>query len=419
MSPDTEAQCLFLNQLGSRVSDNNPKATAMHRHCSAPNASVEEIKNETRGQYCFPSLALFGILPTAAAASTSTTTSEQQRRTGTQYDFRKNAEEPKSGAASRSPKECALRHLSAPVRYHAADVHGAPSEMANRALDSFAFLVAANLRQFFAIQRRRHRHGRSSEACAAKAKHIASFFLDGTTTGGCGSKPIDIVGGSTSFYLEEGEDEDCDRDLGAGPQCIVFHMNVDLCILGCKVSIPMKTVGQLEATFATSTGRIIGANVTLEMNQLLLSMRTQARLVVLKAVAKKGFPVMHTDSPVTILHHSTADSGDNTARTNAPSGNKMTKLAICASLELAATINDSSPLSLVRSEVDSQERVRVSSTGKRRLGAAMGAGALFVLPGSKKRLMGRAPLPLKIAGKFPASLGQVVPNMVGQLVHQS
>lgn len=389
--PSNEALCLFLNQLGARVSDNGPESVTVRQY----RTGFREIVEGTGELYLFPSLALFRTPP----GTTASKTPERME----QYDFSA-SEERKSNASW--PKETALRNLSRPVPYHGSELHRAPSELANRALDSFAFLVAANLRQFFGIQLRRHAQG-GSGACAGKARDIASFFLDGTA-GRCSKqegKPIDILGASTSFHLEESEE--CDIELGVGPQRLTFHMDVDLCILGQKMPIPIKASGEMKASFETGSNLITGVTLTLDTIQLLQSMRTQARLVVLKAVAKKGFPVIHTDALVPI-----PQTSSDTHQNKDVAADKMKKLALCASLELATAINDSSPLSRGAKE---DTPSRHSSTAKRRLSAAMGARALFVFPGEKPSLSAQTQ---KIARKNPL-LGQSASSMLGQLVNQA
>mmetsp|Transcript_32163 Transcript_32163/g.96372 ORF Transcript_32163/g.96372 Transcript_32163/m.96372 type:complete len:407 (-) Transcript_32163:136-1356(-) len=406
MPSNNEALCFFLNQLGSR----SMKDVPIRRPSSLKN--IVRGNGEESAQYSFPSLALFRMRPEVAAPIPL----ERPAR----YDFSTSAEQ-KSGVAW--PKETALHNLSTPVRYTSLELDRAPSEIANRALDSVSFLVAANLRQFLRTQLQRHATG-SSRACALKARELASFFLD-VKMGGQdeqGGKCIDVIGCSTSFHLHG--DDSCDSELCEGTHPITFHMDVDVCVLGRKTTIPVKTEGQVNASFEKDTGRITGVAITLDVNQLLLSMRTQGRLVVLKAVAQKGFPVLHTDADCPDLSkEAQSDPEADQVRETLPpavvASDKMKNLALCASLELASVINDSSPLSMGASEGD-PSRQKQKRTSKRRLTMTMGRpGALFA-PSGKRAMISKAPGCKVNGGELPPlSLVLAFPSASSALAHQA
>lgn len=409
MASKSDSLFFFLNQLGSRVRNDGQSElprTPQHLSCSSEG---DMLTSDPAARFCLPSLALFKTIPESDG--------------GVHYDFgktkvphkqdRKIVAEGSTAASSASAsswaKERAVRNLSAPVWYRSLSdcrTHGS-RDTVRRASDSFSFLLVANLRRFFAVQLRRHT--RSSGACAAKTKEIASAFLKD-------KKCIDVMGASTSFNLEECESHggNVDETKALDLQRVSFHMKVDVCVLETKMSILVKASGTLKATFEPGTSRIAGATLAVDPNELLLSMRTQARLLVLKAVAKGAFPIIHSDAPVGVSagagkcppqlsteedevpNLSSSPNPEEAEDAPPPSlsseeGDKMKKLALCASIELASVINDSSPLMQQQQQQPQQHR---SSSAKRRLSAALGgsgsAATMLVLPGSKRAMLSQS-----------------------------
>lgn len=295
---------------------NNPVVEA-----SSDEDSVQSAPSPSLAQpSSFPSLAVFKPAEHSSLGMTS------------RYDY-----------ASTQDKDCssswalntALENTSLPISTPTEDIPTATREMASRALDTFAFLTVANTKQFFKIQLERH-HQESPKDVADRAQEVATAYFTSMTSAQSGDLPIDVSCASTSFQIADivnkpAEEEDQVNDKDA-PTCLkanlVFNISIDANVHGAKTNAIITAPATIHAYFHGGNNLIDRVDLAVDAPKFLLSMRNQARAMVLKSVSHKDFPVISSTHESNFLSDSV----------QCTSGSKMTKLAICASLELASVI---------------------------------------------------------------------------------
>ena len=238
LSPCSDSLRLFISRLGASVSGDGTERKCGIGESSGLGESLPSISLAT-----LPSLALFRLRFPLAHSKSSVRA---------QYNFFEPFVTPLSTfKANRTwPKEGALRNLSTPLIYKGVDLLRAPTEMAGRVLDSFAFLVIANLRQFFKIQLQRHEQTGDAKNLT-RARYIATSFMgsikNGNEKGRDSNVPLDITSVSTSFGFSE--DAMGQEKKTAEPNIvshnIIFKMEIKVSIHRISSCIQIEIPGNL------------------------------------------------------------------------------------------------------------------------------------------------------------------------------
>lgn len=276
-----------------------------------------------------------------------------------QYDYESTQSE---NISSSMALQTAHEVISIPMPASSQDVPAGLKDMTSRALDSFAFLTVANTKQFFNIQLERHRQD-SPKDVRDRAENIATSYLTSMTSTE-GDIPIDVSYVSSSFQVVDISTDD-ERDINQQEICLkanlVFNLLIDATVYGAKTNAIITAPAIIHAFFHPCGDNLITRfELTIDAAKYLLSMRNQARAMVLKSVSHNDFPI------VSGTHESSVLSD----HVQSESGSKMCKLALCASLELASVI----------AEDTSALREPPKTAKKATLGTASAK------PGSKRRM---------------------------------
>ena len=331
----------------------------------------------------FPSLAVFK--PTSTTNSSAATSSQGSGMNG-QYDYESTQSQ---DISSSSALQTAHEVISIPMPASSQEVPAGIRDMTSRALDSFAFLTVANTKQFFKIQLERHRQD-SSKDVRDRAENIATSYLTSMTSTQ-GDIPIDVSYASSSFQVVDISTDD-EKDINQQQICLkanlVFNLLIDAAVYGAKTNAIITAPATIHAYFHPGGDNLIDRfELTIDAAKYLLSMRNQARAMVLKSVSHNDFPV------VSGTHESSVLSD----HVQSESGSKMCKLALCASLELASVIaEDTSALR----EPSKTTKKATSSTAiakpgsKRRM--SLKQSARMIAAPANKRLRRNSNAPKKI-----------------------
>jgi hypothetical protein len=233
--------------------------------------------------------------------------------------------------SSSSALQTAHDVISIPMPASSQNVPAGIRDMTSRALDSFAFLTVANTKQFFKIQLERHRQD-SPKDVRNRAESIASSYLTSMTSMQ-GEIPIDVSYASSSFQIVDISKNDDEKNANQQQICLeanlIFNLLIDATVYGAKTNAIITAPATVRAYFQPGGDNLIDRfELTIDAAKYLLSMRNQARAMVLKSVSHNDFPI------VSGTHESSVLSD----HVQSESGSKMCKLALCASLELASVI---------------------------------------------------------------------------------
>lgn len=331
----------------------------------------------------FPSLAVFK--PTSTTNSSATTSGQGSGMNG-QYDYESTQIEHISSSLA---LQTAHEVISIPTPASAQDVPAGIRNMTSRALDSFAFLTVANTKQFFNIQLERHRQ-ESPKDVRDRAENIATSYLTSMTSTE-GDMPIDVSYASSSFQVVDISNED-EKGIYQQEICLkanlVFNLLIDATVYGAKTNAIITAPATIHAYFHPGGDNLITRfELTIDAAKYLLSMRNQARAMVLKSVSHNDFPV------VSGTHESSVLSD----HVQSESGSKMCKLALCASLELASVVAEDTSALREPPKTTKKAVLNITSTkpgSKRRMSLKQSA-RMLAAPGNK-RLRRNSTAPKKI-----------------------
>ena len=207
-----------------------------------------------------------------------------------------------------------------------------------------------------------------------------------------GDIPIDVSYASSSFQVVDISSDD-EKDINQQQICLkanlVFNLLIDATVYGAKTNAIITAPATIHAYFHPGGDNLITRfELTIDAAKYLLSMRNQARAMVLKSVSHNDFPI------VSGTHESSVLSD----HVQSESGSKMCKLALCASLELASVIAEDT--SALREPSKTTTKATLSTAGakpgsKRRM-SLMQSARMMAAPGNNKRLRRSSTAPKKI-----------------------
>jgi hypothetical protein len=292
--------------------------------------------------------------------------------------------------SSSSALQTAHDVISIPMPASSQNVPAGIRDMTSRALDSFAFLTVANTKQFFKIQLERHRQD-SPKDVRNRAESIASSYLTSMTSMQ-GEIPIDVSYASSSFQIVDISKNDDEKNANQQQICLeanlIFNLLIDATVYGAKTNAIITAPATVRAYFQPGGDNLIDRfELTIDAAKYLLSMRNQARAMVLKSVSHNDFPV------VSGTHESSVLSD----HVQSESGSKMCKLALCASLELASVVAEDTSALREPPKTTKKAVLNITSTkpgSKRRMSIKQSA-RMLAAPGNK-RLRRNSTAPKKI-----------------------
>lgn len=245
---------------------------------------------------------------------------------------------------SSEAKKLAIHNLALPIPHKRSNMQSAPASLARNALDSFAMLVGANLRQFFKIQLQKNfPKTEESNFFEAKSREIAASYFCSNLEGDdenwvSRSHPVRILRARTHFRVC---DNTCTKEnaearsnkYGYEEKSFVFFVMVEIDIHGSTFPVSFQAPGQITGSFPLKENSLMDqVKLTINTEKLLLSMRNQARLIVLKVVTFRNVPtddltanLKETQAPLTVVN---------------TFGDKFERVVFCATLQLASITAD-------------------------------------------------------------------------------